>query len=159
MSDNLRDRFGEKLGEIARLWRVQMNRRLQSRGLSFAQWLALRALAQKGDGTVQKDLAEAIGIEGSTLVGLLDRLAKAGLIERREDVRDRRFKRVHLSAKAQALIPELQEIHRGLRYELFDGISDDELAVCLQVFEHVTAKAETLDEHHAAAAATALVGR
>ena len=108
MSDSLHDRFGERLGEVARLWRVQMNRRLQSHGLSVAQWLVLRALARKGDGTVQRDLAEAIGVEGSTLVGLLDRLAKAGLIERREAAHDRRYKSVYLSAAAQDLIPAIE---------------------------------------------------
>ncbi|MDP6708180.1 MAG: MarR family transcriptional regulator [Alphaproteobacteria bacterium] len=144
MSDSLHDRFGERLGEVARLWRVQMNRRLQSHGLSVAQWLVLRALARKGDGTVQRDLAEAIGVEGSTLVGLLDRLAKAGLIERREAAHDRRYKSVHLSAAAQDLIPVLDEVHRGLRHELFGDIPERDLATGLEVLERVLARIEGL---------------
>ena len=115
MTDSLQDRFGEMVGELARLWRVEMNRRLQPHGLSVGQWLALRALARKGDGTVQKELAEAIGIEGSTLVGLLDRLSKAGLVERREAAHDRRFKSVHLSAEASRRIAELEAVHRDVR--------------------------------------------
>jgi MarR family transcriptional regulator for hemolysin len=146
MSDSLHDRFGERLGEVARLWRVQMNRRLQARGLSVAQWLVLRALARKGDGTVQRDLAEAIGVEGSTLVGLLDRLAKAGLIERREAAHDRRYKSVHLSAAAVDLIPELDAIHRGLRQELYRDIPEQDLATGLEVLERVLARIERLAE-------------
>ena len=146
MSDSLQNRVGERLGAVARLWRVQMNKRLQARGLSVAQWMVLRALAAKGDGTVQRDLAEAIGVEGSTLVGLLDRLSRAGLIERREAVHDRRYKSVHLSEAALARIPEFDEIHRNLRQELFQDIPEQDLATCLGVFEHILARAETLDQ-------------
>lgn len=141
MTENLRDRFGDAVGDVARLWRLEMNRRLQPYGLSTGQWLALRALSHKGDGTVQKELAEAIGIEGSTLVGLLDRLSKAGLVERREAPHDRRFKCVHLSAEGSRRIPVLEAVHRELRREFFAGISDREMERCLVVFERIAAHA------------------
>ena len=97
--DSLRDSVGEHVGEMARLWRLNMARRLQTHGLSFPQWAVLRTLAGRGDGMVQRDLADAIGVDGSTLVGILDRLAKAELVERRENAQDRRFKRVHLGPR------------------------------------------------------------
>ena len=143
MTDSLQDRFGEMVGELARLWRVEMNRRLQPHGLSVGQWLALRALARKGDGTVQKELAEAIGIEGSTLVGLLDRLSKAGLVERREASHDRRFKSVHLSAEASRRIAELEAVHRDVRRELYADISEEDMAYCLRVFERIGTRLPT----------------
>lgn len=141
MIDGLSDRLGEMVGEVARLWRVEMNRRLQPHGLSVGQWLALRALARKGDGTVQKELAEAIGIEGSTLVGLLDRLARAGLVERREAAHDRRFKSVHLSAEACRRMPEFEAIHRQLRRDFFADISEAEMEQCARVFERIASRA------------------
>lgn len=141
MTENLRDRFGDAVGDVARLWRLEMNRRLQPHGLSTGQWLVLRALARKGDGTVQKELAEAVGIEGSTLVGLLDRLSKAGLVERREALHDRRFKSVHLSAKGCRRIAELDKLHREVRLEFFAGVSDRDMARCLAVFERIAARA------------------
>ncbi len=146
MSDSLRDQFGERLGEVARSWRLRMNRRLQPYGLSVPQWLALRALQREGSGIVQRDLAQAIGVEDSTLVGLLDRLTKAGLIVRRESPTDRRYKSVHLSEAAVQLIPKLEEIHRELRYQLHQDISSDDLAACLKVFEQVLARAQSLDD-------------
>jgi len=158
VTETLRDRFGEKMGEVARLWRVRMNRRLQPYGLSIGQWLALRALARKGDGTVQKDLAEAIGVEGSTLVGLLDRLTKAGLVERREAPHDRRFKCVHLSKDAWRRIAELEELHRQLRYELFEGISEPELSLCVSVLERIASRIQDLEADPAPAARTGTEG-
>ncbi len=159
MSDGLRDQFGERLGEVARSWRGCMNRRLQPYGLSVPQWLALRALAREGSGIVQRDLALAIGVEGSTLVGLLDRLAKAGLIVRRESPTDRRYKSVHLSEAAVQLIPELEEIHRELRYQLHRDISSDDLAACLKVFDQVLARARSLDDAGAEPESLAASGR
>lgn len=141
----MRDQFGEKLGEIARLWRFRMGQRLQPHGVSYAQWLALRALADKGDGTVQKELAEAIGVEGSTLVGLLDRLAAAGMVERREAEHDRRFKRVHLSETARSRVAKLRDVHLSLRHELLDGIPEEDLAACLRVFERISERAQGLE--------------
>lgn len=158
-TESLRDRFGERMGEVARLWRVRMNRRLQPYGLSIGQWLTLRALARKGDGTVQKDLAEAVGVEGSTLVGLLDRLSKAGLVERREAPHDRRYKCVHLSEDAWQRIAEIEELQRKLRYEHFDGISDDELDVCVSVLERIARRIQELENGPAEAAGTGTEGR
>ncbi len=142
--ETLRDSVGEHVGEMARLWRVNMGRRLHSHGLSFPQWAVLRALAGEGDGMVQRDLAEAIGVDGSTLVGILDRLAKASLIERREAEHDRRFKRVHLSEAARALLPELRAIHLGLRHELYADIPEADLEICLSVLRRATARGRDL---------------
>jgi MarR family transcriptional regulator for hemolysin len=141
VQDSLGDRFGELVGDVARLWRVEMNRRLQPHGLSIGQWLALRALARKGDGTVQKDLAEAIGIEGSTLVGLLDRLARAGLVERRQAAHDRRAKSLHLSAEACRRMPALERVHRELRREFFAGVSEQDMESCMRIFERIAERA------------------
>ncbi len=144
--DSLRDSVGEHVGEMARLWRLNMARRLQTHGLSFPQWAVLRTLAGRGDGMVQRDLADAIGVDGSTLVGILDRLAKAELVERRENAQDRRFKRVHLGPPAHALLPELETIHLGLRQELYADIPEDDLEVCLRVLSRAVARARVSGE-------------
>ncbi len=146
MSDSLRDSVGMHVGEMARLWRLNMGRRLQAHGLSFPQWAVLRTLAGQEDGMVQRDLADAIGVDGSTLVGILDRLAKAALIERREEAQDRRFKRVHLGEAARALLPELEAIHLELRHELYADIPEDQLEVCLEVLNRAVARGRALGE-------------
>ncbi len=145
MSDSLRDSLGAQIGEMARLWRLNMGRRLQPHGLSFPQWAVLRTLAGRDEGMVQRDLADAVGVDGSTLVGILDRLAKAELVERREDAQDRRYKRVYLGAAADALLPALEAIHLGLRQELYAGIPEDELAACLQVLDRAVAQGRALE--------------
>ena len=81
--------FAMLLGEVSRDWRRRLDERLKPLGLSQAKWRALLHLSF-GDGISQRELSERIGIEGPTLVGLLDRLAKDGYIERRESRDDRR---------------------------------------------------------------------
>ena len=86
---NIRQVFGRRLGYTARQWRLAVDERLQPFGLTEATWLPLLHLARGRMPMRQKDLAESVGIESSTLVRLIDALDEAGLIERRTDC-DRR---------------------------------------------------------------------
>ena len=86
---NIRQIFGSRLAYTARQWRLAVNERLLPFGLTEATWLPLVHLARGRMPMRQKDLAESVGIENSTLVRLIDALDDAGLIERRTDC-DRR---------------------------------------------------------------------
>ncbi len=138
------DEFGVKLGEMGRLWRTQMHRRLKSVGLGYMQWSALRYLAQVGDGCVQKDLAVALGIEGPTMVGVLDRLVAMDLVKRREAQHDRRFKTVHLAPTAHDLLDRAENELRGLRAEMLRDVPEADIKTCIRVFEAMAEQAEVL---------------
>jgi len=133
----LRDRFAFRLGEVARAWRLQADRKLRIHGLTLAQWLVLRALDRHGEGLVQREIAKEIGVEGPTLVRLLDKLAEADLIERRELAHDRRYKTVLLSAKAKERIPEFQDVLAQVRYDFLTNVDEEDLEVCLRVFDRL----------------------
>ena len=136
------DTFGRTLANLGRLLRVELNRQMHAHGLSFPQWQVLRTLAEKGDGVVQKELAEALGIEGATLVGLLDRLARAGWIERREAAYDRRFKTVHLKPAARARLAPLYRVQEEVWERLLEGIPATDLAACQAVLEQMLSRAQ-----------------
>lgn len=138
----VQDDFGHKFGDIGRLWRTEMHRRLKAVGLSFVQWSALRYLAQDGDAMVQKDLAAAVGVEGPTMVGLLDRLVAMGLVERREAAHDRRFKTVHLTPKAAKLLGRAEAELQVLRQDMLQGISEADLRTAIRVFDAIGERAE-----------------
>jgi len=80
-------------------------------------------------GKTQKELAILLGIEGPTLVGLLDRLAHDGWIERREADYDRRAKTVHLRPKARELLRDINEVAASLRQELLSDMTFEEIAI------------------------------
>lgn len=64
---------------------------LTPKGITLRQVQVLSCLVLYGD-LVQTELAERLGIEPSTLVRVLDRMARKGWIERREAPDDRRKK-------------------------------------------------------------------
>ena len=88
----------------------------------------------------QKELARTMGIEGPSLVRLLDNLSEKKLIERRADPSDRRSKTIHLTAQAQPLLEELDQYAREVRSELFAEISDADLQTCVRVFERILSR-------------------
>ena len=92
-----RDAFGFRLGRLSRWWRGQIDERLRPQGLTQARWIVLVNLRRGGEGMQQKDLARFVGVEGPTLVRVLDYLEGENLIERRADTSDRRAKSVHLT--------------------------------------------------------------
>lgn len=133
------ERFGVRLGQIARHWRAHLDRRLSEFGLTDARWVTLLHLARGGDGLTQKDLAARVGVGGPTLVRTLDRLEREGVVVRVGDVQDRRAKTVHLTAKAIPVLRLIEETAAAVRSELLDGISAAELELCLAVFDRVAA--------------------
>jgi DNA-binding MarR family transcriptional regulator len=98
----------------------------QRAGISAAQAGALFIL-QKQDGALSGELA--LDIAPSAMTGLADRMARAGLIERRTDTTDRRINRLWLTdsgrdAAARALA-ELAPLNKTLS----EGFSEEEMAV------------------------------
>ena len=57
-------------------------------GINWSQAKVIMMLAQK-DGMAQKEIADGICIEAPTLVPIIDRMEREGLVERRQDEADR----------------------------------------------------------------------
>jgi MarR family transcriptional regulator for hemolysin len=128
---------------MAHRWRRVLDDFLRPTGLSQSTWRTLFHLASLGDGILQKDLAIAIGIEGPSLVRLLDNLEKDGLIERRAAANDRRGKTLHLTELGRARHREVMAIADEVRAQLLEGSSEAEIRTCLTVFDHIRANADT----------------
>lgn len=133
--------FAIELGKVARRWRTRLDARLRTVGLTQARWVALLELS-RADGLNQRDLADTLGIEGPTLVRLLDGLESQGLIERRSCPDDRRAKRVHLTAAADPLLLEIRTIADSTRRELLAGIARGDLYVARRVLAQIAERLE-----------------
>jgi len=134
--------FGQLLGETARLWRSALDRRLAPLGLSRAQWQVLLHVVRSDEGLSQKELARRVGVEAPTLVGLLDRMARSGWIERTPCGHDRRSKIVHLTEHARGLIDRIEAIAAEVRGELLRDHDRDELECCMRVLGHIRLELE-----------------
>ncbi|MDY7563868.1 MarR family transcriptional regulator [Pseudomonas sp. RTC3] len=135
-------RFGMQLAQMSRGWRAELDRRLADLGLSQARWLVLLHLARFEEAPTQRELAQSVGVEGPTLARLLDSLEAQGLVLRQAVVEDRRAKKIVLCATARPLIDKIETIATALRHELFVGIDEDELRICMRVHARILANLE-----------------
>lgn len=117
-----------RLGCLTRRWRKILDTEFQSSGITDATWRPLLHLHLLGDGMRQKDLAASLGIEGPSLVRLIDSLINKGLVKRSEDDRDRRAKRLSLTPEGFELVSRIQEMVIDREDGLFKSFSDDELS-------------------------------
>lgn len=94
------------LHDVARLLRMDADRRARADGMTRAQW-ALLIWLERQPGLSQKELAELLEVEPITVARLIDRLEARGMVERRPDPRDRQIWRLHLCAPAHPMLREI----------------------------------------------------
>lgn len=136
---------------LARRWRRVLEGHLAAAGLTDATWIPLVHLYQTGGGITQKELAALVGIEGSSLVRLLDILSRQGLIERRVDETDGRARLVQLTAAGERRVAEIRrELTRG-EEDMLAGLTDADLATMLRHFEEIDERLRALQQNRARA--------
>jgi len=133
---DLDQRFVALLFNTRNRIRFAMDDRFKPLGITDATWRTLFFLRQD-NGASQKQLALTMGIEGPSLVRLLDQLETKNFIERRTDANDRRSKTIHLTDHADSLLADLDKVAKSVRADLMVGISEQDLAVCVKVLEQI----------------------
>ncbi|GLR67928.1 MarR family transcriptional regulator [Acidocella aquatica] len=109
------------LHDVARLIRVEADKRARVMGMTRAQWSLLLRLA-RNPGLSQKEVADLLEVEPISVARLVDRLEAAGLVERRADEQDRRIWRLHLLPRATAKLEEITRQWECLAAFIVDGI-------------------------------------
>ena len=120
-----------------RQWRRLAEAALAAHGISEARAAPLVWLARLGDGVNQVTLASHIGIEGTSLVRLLDQLGAAGLIERRDAPGDRRAKTIWLTEAGRAMAERIEQMLTGLRDRVLQQVSAEDVRGALRVFQAI----------------------
>ncbi|MEO8465975.1 MAG: MarR family transcriptional regulator [Gammaproteobacteria bacterium] len=100
-------KLGFLINDLARLLRRNFDRRLQSLGMTQAQWRAIAHLS-RNEGMTQVVLAEILEVQAITLTRLIDRMETAGWVERRNHPSDRRAVQLFLTGKCQPILAEMQ---------------------------------------------------
>ncbi len=129
MRSTTKDRsIGFLIGDVSRLMRREFETVLSETGtgrtIGEARTLAF---VRRFPGLRQTALAERLGVEPMTLVGYLDPLESAGLIERRPDCSDRRAKLVFLTEAAEPVMTWIDEAIVAVRNRALAGFSPDEV--------------------------------
>ncbi|MEA3033164.1 MAG: hypothetical protein QOH86_1180 [Sphingomonadales bacterium] len=130
--------FAFEVSETAQALRRAFDRRAAEHGVTRAQWRVLSRLKRR-DGQRQVELAEALDVEPITLCRMIDRLAEAGLVERRPDEEDRRAWRIHLTARSGPIVEELRIIAEQFLADALAEVSEAEQAQVRQILARVRA--------------------
>src|ERR1700712_4974641 len=107
--------LGLLVARLARVWRRKADQALSAHGLSEATAHPLLILSRGGKSVRQGVLADEMGLEGPSVVRLIDLLAAEGLVERREDPTDRRAKVLHMTDLGEAKAAEIKRVMQRLR--------------------------------------------
>jgi MarR family transcriptional regulator for hemolysin len=147
MSSGVRQRadFGFQVSRISRRLRQAVDAELRVFGLTEATWRPLAYVGRLGEGVRQKELAAALGIEGPSLVRLLDGLERRGLIERRESDADRRARGIYLTPAGRDLQKRVARTSAAIQRRLLASIAPADLDVCVRVFRAIELALDELE--------------
>jgi MarR family transcriptional regulator for hemolysin len=131
----LGERFSAALHATARDWRLLIDKRLKHLGIGQAGWMTIAMIAKSGAPMSQRALADLVGVEGPSMVSMLDRLEREGLVTRAPCPTDRRVKLVHLTAAGTTLYQQVKQEASAVRSALLGDIAPERLAAAADLLE------------------------
>ena len=129
--------FAPLLMICGRGWRRALNAVLTDHKLSDASAAPLIALLRHGDRIPQNVLAERVGVEGPTLVRVLDSLENDGLICRVADEADRRIKLVQLTGEGTTVAERAERCAAKLREQILGDLDPEQVDAAIEVLRAV----------------------
>lgn len=136
------ERFSAAVHNTARGWRLLIDKQLKHLGIGQAGWMTIAMIAKSGEPMSQRALADLVGVEGPSMVSMLDRLEREGLVTRAPSPTDRRVKLVHLTDAGTTLYQQVREQANAVRAALLGDIAPDKLAAATELLELLRARIE-----------------
>jgi DNA-binding MarR family transcriptional regulator len=116
-----------------RSWAI-MRSEIETYDLTPPQFGLLAFLWQQ-DGLTQVELSEKGQIDRTTIGGLVDRLEKLGLVERRQHPQDRRAYKIHLTERGKGMEGPLSECADRTLEKLTRGLTQNEICELRRMLE------------------------
>ncbi|MDE1768978.1 MAG: MarR family transcriptional regulator [Thaumarchaeota archaeon] len=114
-------------------------------GVTISQWRVVSALVLQ-PGLTQKEIADKMGIEGATLVPVIDKMEKEGLLKRKQDSTDRRVNRIYLTPKADSLWTSMIDCALKIRKSSTKNISESDIEITLDTLRKISVNLSTFFE-------------
>jgi DNA-binding MarR family transcriptional regulator len=125
--------MGSLLSQVSRLEHARAHELLEELGLYRGQHRILRALWER-EGLTHTELSQLAHVRPSTISTTIQRMEKAGLVERKHDAEDQRVSRVYLTETGRALQGDVERTWRRLEDEIFDGFTLKERVLLRRFF-------------------------
>lgn len=130
------------LHETANLMKRRFEQEAKPIGLTLQQWRVLGVLSREGTQR-QSALVEATQSAPMTISDVLDRLEKAGLVDRTASTEDSRAKDVSLTEAGTLKSQEIKSIAEGVFAQIFDGIPEADLDTTLRTLNRICKNIES----------------
>ncbi|WP_068077470.1 MarR family winged helix-turn-helix transcriptional regulator [Novosphingobium lentum] len=122
--------------DIGRLFRKRFDVTSRDLGVTGPQWRMLMAI-ERTPGINQGALAAWLEVEAITAGRMIDRLERAGLVERRADPADRRTWRLYLSEAAKPMVDRLRRRAATVIDEAVEGFTPAEHEQLISLLQRV----------------------
>lgn len=90
----------------------------------------------------QTELAHCLSVEQPTVVAMLDRLQRAGLVRREVDPHDRRMRRIHLTSAGAEVYAEVRRVARAFRQEKLQDLDVEMLRRMTELLQELQQRLE-----------------
>ena len=132
--------FGSMLQEVFRAFKNLTNTQSNT-PLTIDQFGFLIAIYEKKEEVIQKDMAEVLGKDQSSILRIVDSLEKKELIRRVVDNNDRRKNFLMVTKKGDNVINQYLKIESQLDDKLLDGLSKSDIDTFYKVMDHIKSRA------------------
>lgn len=132
------------MAQVNKQWRRTLDKVLAPLGLTQALWLPLVHLERCEGAMRQKDLAQALALDSSSVVRLIDGLQAQGWVERLDDA-DRRVKRIQLTAAGLAQVESVKKVVSKVRSEVMQELPPALLDQMQQALDTMLSKMADLE--------------
>ena len=125
------------------------NRKLEELSLTIPQWLGLGAVLHCGDaGISHGQLGQRMMLSKAPVTGLVDRLARAGLVKRRPDEHDRRVSRVVITDAGREMWKRAHDtLTSSAKNDMLENLSEDQQSQLLRLLSHLLGSFAEQDPH------------
>jgi MarR family transcriptional regulator for hemolysin len=132
--------IGLQLAQTAKVVSRAFDDALADAGGSRPEWLILLAIKTRA-GVSQRELADAVGIQGATLTHHLHAMEAAGLVTRARDPANRRVQYVQLTRAGEEAFLRLREAAMKFDKQLRRGLSERDATAFADVLSRLTTNA------------------
>jgi DNA-binding MarR family transcriptional regulator len=133
------NRVTELLPQLARGMARHENNYLTKGVITPPQVWVLRQLTRQPECSM-RELADFMKMGLSSVTGMVDRLVRQGLANRRRTEQDRRIVFVDITAKGRKILKEILEQHHRTILDLFESLTADERFAYLCILEKLVKK-------------------
>lgn len=114
----------------------------EDQGLTLPQLRVLLVL-RAHPGTATHELSSKLGVTMSTISGLVDKLVRAGLVERCQDPDDRRVVPLRLTEQGEALVGEVRQINQTYLESLISLLGPEDVERATPLLERLAEAADS----------------